>query len=113
VTPAAEAEFRAWCREFAAVGLVPARQGAELLAELDWCRRELAWVVEASGVVRHATPAECVGCGCLSLSAAECAAELAAERDRLRALVLALADRVADQSELLSRRAGLATTPPG
>ena len=63
---------------------------AEVTAGRDAIRAErarladrLSRVLDETGVVRHATDEDCVGCGCRGLSPLEAVAALRAERDRL------------------------------
>lgn len=55
------------------------------IAEAD--RAELERIRDMTGVVIHTDPAECVGCGCMSLTAGEAVACLVMEVARLRAKV--------------------------
>lgn len=88
MTPADERDLRDWVSDYAGTGYVPARLAAEAVAELDRLRRELARVVDGTGVVRHADPDECYGCGCAVLSPSECVAVLALERNQLQAALV-------------------------
>lgn len=76
----------AWDKSTFAAQLAAARAERDRLTiENRLLTRERNAAIDDTGCVEHTSHADCVGCGCMSLSLRECVGIVVSERDRLKA----------------------------